>query len=255
MKKKVFKELLPMLLFVIPIAIIGGYFTGRYTLEHTTGDFLKLIMEQIPNQNAFYVITALQSLLYAVIATVIGYFMANRIGLVKPFKLEKRNLIKTVPIIVVLGIAFTCDYFVFGNIIPEVAADYQKGISISYFLSALTYGGVIEEILLRWFFMTLIAWVLVMIFAKRAEKENIPVWIYVIANVIAALVFAAGHLPATQLFFGRITPLILFRCFLLNGAFAIMFGRFYRKYGIHYAMLGHFGLHLISKSILMLVIR
>ncbi len=254
MKKKVFKELLPILLFVIPLAIIGGYFTGRYTLEHTTDVIMNIIMEQIPDESLFYVITTLQSLLYAIFATVIGYFLADRVSLVKPFKLEKSILMKTVPIIVVLGIVFTGDYFVFGNLIPEVAADYEKGISISYFISSLTYGGIVEEVLLRWFFMTFIAWVLVMIFAKKVDKASIPVWIFVIANVVAALVFAAGHLPATQMFFGTITPLILFRCFLLNGGFAIVFGRFYRKYGIQYAMLAHFGLHLISKTILLLVI-
>jgi hypothetical protein len=255
MKKKVLKKMLPMLLFVIPAAIIGGYFTGRYTLEHTTDVIMKIIMENVPNENLFYVITTLQSFLYAIFATVIGYFLADRVGLVKPFKLEKSILMKVVPIIVVLGIVFAGDYFVFGKLIPEVAADYEKGISISYFIASLTYGGVVEEVLLRWFFMTLIAWGLVMIFARKVEKESIPVWIFAVANVVAALVFAAGHLPATQMFFGTITPLILLRCFLLNGGFAIVFGRYYRKYGIQYAMLAHFGLHLISKTILLLVIK
>ena len=48
-----------------------------------------------------------------------------------------------------------------GRLIPEVAADYEKGISPAYFISSLTYGGVIEEVLLRWFFMGLIALILV----------------------------------------------------------------------------------------------
>ena len=79
-------------------------------------------------------------------------------------------------------------------------------------------------------------------------------YITVSANIIAAFVFSAGHLPATQMFFGRITGLILIRCFLLNGVFALFFGRWFRKYGIQYAMLGHFGIHLISKIILICVI-
>ncbi len=86
------------------------------------------------------------------------------------------------------------------------------------------------------------------------DKKEIPVWIFISANVIAALVFSAGHLPATQMFFGRITGLILFRCFMLNGSFALFFGRWFRKYGIQYAMLGHFGIHFISKMILICVL-
>ena len=89
---------------------------------------------------------------------------------------------------------------------------------------------------------------------RKTDKREIPDWIFITANVIAALVFSAGHLPATQMVFGRITGLILCRCFLLNGVFALFFGRWFRKYGIQYAMLGHFGLHLISKIILICVI-
>lgn len=56
------------------------------------------------------------------------------------------------------------------------------------------------------------------------------------ANIIAAFFFAAGHLPATITIFGKLTPLLLFRCFLLNGGFGLVFGWFYRRYGLIYAM-------------------
>ena len=49
--------------------------------------------------------------------------------------------------------------------------------------------------------------------------------------------------------FGALTPLILVRCFLLNGGFGLVFGRLYRKYGIQYAMLSHALLHIVSKLI------
>ena len=170
------------------------------------------------------------------------------------FRFDKTVLAKVCPVIVVLGLVFAADYFVMGRLIPEVAADYEKGISVAYFISSLTYGAVIEEILLRWFFMGLIALIMVMIFARKKDKKEIPVWIFITANVIAAIVFSAGHLPATQMFFGRITGLILFRCFMLNGLFALFFGRWFRKYGIQYAMLGHFEIHFISKIILICVL-
>ena len=47
--------------------------------------------------------------------------------------------------------------------------------------------------------MGFIALILVMIFARKTEKKEIPVWSFIAANVIAALVFSAGHLPATQM--------------------------------------------------------
>lgn len=194
-----------MILCVLPFAIVGGFFTGVYTLEHSTDDMTRMIYEQVQSPALFYIITTIQSVMYAVLATAAGYLLADRLGLIKSFRFQREILKKTVPVIILFGILFASDYFVFGHFIPEVAADYEKGISPAYFLCSLTYGGVIEEILLRWFFMSFIAWILV-------------------------------------------------RCFLLNGCFALLFGRYYRKYGIQYAMLGHFGLHLVSKLILIIFI-
>lgn len=248
------KAILRFLLCVLPIAIIGGYFTGIYALEHSTSEVTAQILAQIKSPTAFYMLTTLQSMIYVIIASVAGYFLADRIGLLKPFAFQKDILKKTVPVIILFGILFTADYFVIGPFIPEVAADYERGISAAYFIASLTYGGVVEEILMRWFFMSLIAWILVLIFARKTEKTELPDWIFIAANITAALLFAAGHLPATMAFFGRISPLILVRCFVLNGGFALIFGRFYRKYGIQYAMLAHFGLHLVSKLILLAVI-
>ena len=45
------------------------------------------------------------------------------------------------------------------------------------------------------------------IFFKKAEQ--VPARVLICANIIAALLFAAGHLPATVQMFGEITPLLL----------------------------------------------
>ncbi|MDD6442730.1 MAG: CPBP family glutamic-type intramembrane protease [bacterium] len=248
------KKALRTYLMIFPFAIIGGITVGMYTFEHSTPEVIEAAIEQLGSYQALIAVTMIQTLVYSLFGWVVGYFIVDRVGLIKPFRFDKEVLGKVWPVILVLALAFAADYFVMGRLIPEVAADYEKGISLAYFVSSLTYGGVIEEILLRWFFMGLIALILVMIFAKKKKKEEIPAWIFITANVIAAAVFAAGHLPATQMFFGRITGLILVRCFLLNGVFALFFGRWFRKYGIQYAMLGHFGIHLISKVILMCMI-
>ncbi|MBQ9079720.1 MAG: CPBP family intramembrane metalloprotease [Clostridia bacterium] len=116
-------------------------------------------------------------------------------------------------------------------------------------MASVLYGGIIEEVMMRLFFMSLITLVIWKLFFKKYDKENIPTSVFVIANVVAALAFAAGHLPATLVTFGELTPLILFRCFLFNGGFGLVFGWLYRKYGIVYAMAGHALFHIISKLI------
>lgn len=108
------------------------------------------------------------------------------------------------------------------------------------------YSGVIEEVMPRLFLMSLIAFVLHILFERG--KTQVSTWAIITANVISAMLFAAGHLPTTYLVLG-ITPLILVRCFLLNGGIGLLFGRLYRKYGIAFAMIAHAGCHIISKFI------
>ena len=128
---------------------------------------------------------------------------------------------------------------------------YAVKPTISYLLATVTYGAIIEEVMLRLFWMSLIAFVLHKLFGKKHDKPTVA--ILVVANVIAALGFAAGHLPATAQLLG-LTPMIIVRCFLLNGGLGLLFGWLYRKYGLRYSMLAHGGCHIVSKFIWILFI-
>ena len=86
---------------------------------------------------------------------------------------------------------------------------------------------------------------------KLFRKEGVATLIA--ANVICAILFAAGHLPATIMMIGA-TPMIIFRCFLLNGSLGLLFGYLYRKFGFRYAMIAHGGCHVVSKLIWILFI-
>ena len=121
-------------------------------------------------------------------------------------------------------------------------------------IASVLYGGIVEEVMLRLFFMSLIALIVWKLFYKKYDKENIPSSVFVIANIIAALLFAAAHLPATVVLSGGLTPWIVFRCFLLNGGFGLVFGWLYRKHGIAYAMLAHALFHIVSKMIWLIFI-
>ena len=102
---------------------------------------------------------------------------------------------------------------------------------------------------MRLFFMSLLVLVISKIF-YRNDKE-IPVIVYIIANIISALLFAAGHIPSTMTM-TSLTSVILVRCFLMNGGIGLTFGYLYRKYGIGYAMTAHGLAHLVS-DILMII--
>ena len=74
MKKflKVIKKPLRFILPFVPIAIVGGYFTGVYSWVELTDDLKSQIRAQIGNNvNLFYLITTLQTLIYTLIS---GFF-------------------------------------------------------------------------------------------------------------------------------------------------------------------------------------
>ena len=137
-------------LVILPFAISGGITVGIYMIEHSAPEIIEASVEQLGSEQALIAVSTMQSLIYSLFAWVVGYFIVDRLGLIKPFRFEAAVLKKVCPVIVALG-----------------------------------------------------------------------------------------------LFFAAV---------LLNGLFALVFGRWFRKYGIQYTMLGHFGIHLISKIILICVI-
>lgn len=246
------KELKKPLIFslvMLPIAAAGGYFITSYQIDMFDQTTIDQIISQVGSIGNLTIISVIQAVLYACVLGFLGYILSEKIGLMKPFRFEKTALIYTVVLSVLFGIVLSLDYWTFGSWIPglNVSETTATGLTLHGWLGAIFYGGVIEEVMMRLFCMSLLAWLGWKLFFRK--KEAVPDGAIIAANVIAALLFAAGHLPATISFFGAITPLLLIRCFLLNGGFGLFFGRVYRKYGIHYAMLAHAMLHIVSKTI------
>jgi hypothetical protein len=112
------------------------------------------------------------------------------------------------------------------------------------------YGGIDEELLLRLFLLSLLAWLISFVWHT---SEGLPtlgaLWL---ANVIAAVVFGLGHLPATAAIV-KLTPLLVVRAIVLNGIVGVAAGYLYWRYGLEAAMLAHFSadivIHVIGDSI------
>jgi len=100
---------------------------------------------------------------------------------------------------------------------------------------ALCYGGIVEEVLCRLFPIGALVWLL----ARGSGRVARP-WMYVLAIVLAALLFGAGHLPAAHAAGMLGTPLLVARIVLLNAAVGIVSGGLFWKYGLEHAMLAHF---------------
>ena len=183
-----------------------------------------------------------------VVLASIGIVLSKKIKLWKEFKLDKKAIFATA-IITVIGalILFPGDKLIFGSFNTWVYEQYTVKPTIYKMIGGLLVGGIIEEVMMRLFFMSLV----IFIISKILNKKEIPTLVFIISNILAALLFAAGHLPSTATM-TTLTPLIIIRCFLFNGGLGLAFGYLYRKYNIRYAMISHGLCHLIS-DILMLI--
>ncbi len=99
------------------------------------------------------------------------------------------------------------------------------------------YGGVVEEVLMRLFLMSVVAFILSKIFKLMSPVQNkLLMWS---AIVISAVVFGLGHLPVTAAI-TTITPLIVLRAIVLNGIGGLIFGWLYWRKGLEYSIVAHF---------------
>ena len=246
--KEFIKSYWKTVLFFTLIGLVGGYVVGLYLLESYPEDMVQEIYAQGLNDTLIAAVTAVQSAGYGLVLGAAGIWLGKKIGLWRDERTVTRTPLLWAAAVSVIGGLFLIlpDILYFGRHIPAIAESYAVKPTIPYLLAAVTYGAVIEEVMLRLFAMSLIAFLLWKVFARRQETPSVG--ILVAANVIAALLFAAGHLPANFAMIGT-TPLVIFRCFLLNGVFGLAFGALYRRYGLRYAMIAHGGCHIVSKLI------
>lgn len=247
--KKHFKTLV----FFGLAGLIGGFFVGVYQLDSYPEEIRQQILSQGLNEVTLGVVSALQAAGYGVFLGAIGIFLGERLSLYKgERRLELKPFFYTVIILIVGGLSMILfDVLWFGRVSAPIMESYSVKPTIPFMIASVVYGGVIEEVMLRLFMMTLVAFILHKIFGKGTDVPGVN--ILVVANVVSALLFAAGHLPTTAILFG-LTPLIVFRCFLLNGGIGLMFGWLYHRFGLRYSMIAHAGCHLVSKLIWILFI-
>ena len=246
--KRFIKNYWKILLFFALVGLIGGFFTGIYMLDSYPAEIRQQILEQGVNETLLGVVSAVQSAGYGLFLGAAGILLGKKVGLWKDERtLTRKPLVAALIVSVAGGLALILpDLLFFGKHVQAIMDSYSVKPTIPYLIAMVTYGGIIEEVMLRLFMMSLVAFILHRLFGKKTEKPSVG--ILITANVVAALLFAAGHLSTTAMVIG-LSPMTIFRCFLLNGGFGLLFGWLYRKYGLRYAMIAHAGCHVVSKLI------
>ena len=235
-----------------------------YTLELQSGILQDLDLP-IPLPLLITIQIVQNSVLFGVLIA-LGLFFANRIGLGLPM-LEARLRGETVadkvrailPVSIIVGavaslLIIGLELAFFQPALVRELGDSAEALNLQTsqpaawkgFLASF-YGGIVEEVLLRLFVMSLFAWI--GSFINKTTEGKPTSAVFWIANILASVLFGLGHLPATAMII-PLTPLVITRAIVLNGLAGIGFGWLYWKRGLESAMIAHFSADIVLHVLL-----
>lgn len=105
----------------------------------------------------------------------------------------------------------------------------------------LLYGGITEEILLRWGLLTLLVWVAWRVFQRGRHQPGAVC--FVGAILISSIVFGVGHLPVAVVIGGQLTLPVVLYVVTANSVFGLMAGYLYWRKGLEAAITAHMVAH------------
>lgn len=243
-------------------ALLGVVCITPYTLE-LSRDMLKKAQERMHRPP--WVLTLLQvvqGFVLMAVATGLGLLIAHHIGLGAPL-LEGLLAGKSVmtqaqaaiaPALILGAVSATVllllEITVFWPRLPQAMRTSFPIPALWKRFLACFYGGIDEELLCRLFLLSLLAWLIGLVWhVPDGKPAPGALWL---ANILAAVIFGLGHLPTTAALV-RLNPLLIVRAILLNGIVGVAFGYLFWQYGLEAAMLAHFTadivLHIVGDSI------
>ena len=144
----------------------------------------------------------------------------------------------------IAGVVILSSYLLFRPILPPVFVTRAERLNSSMpLLTRLLYGGITEELLLRWGLLTLLVWAAWRIFQRG---RGTPRAIYFVsAIVISSVVFGIGHLPIVPALEVDFTFTIVAFIVLANSLFGLIAGYLYWQKGLEAAIIAHMSTHIV----------
>jgi membrane protease YdiL (CAAX protease family) len=245
-------------------ATLGGIAILPYAFELQAD-----ALEQSPiPMNLLIPLQIVQNTIFFAVVIALGLAAANRTGLGLPILESKlaggpihAQLRSILPVSLLLGVVVSIviivlDLYIFSPALTAELGEQSSALGLQGAqpaawkgLLASLYGGINEEILLRLFMMSVLAWLGG--FIRKTPEGKPTTTILWIANILAAVLFGLGHLPATALLL-PLTTLVILRAILLNGIAGVAFGYLYARHGLESAMLAHFTADIVLHVLLAL---
>lgn len=234
---------------LLSLSLIGIVSVFPYILS-IQGEILNKIEQPI---EIIFLAQLIQGVILFSIIIFLGLFFTKKIGFQLPLleaiiaKKEYKKILKSI-----LGRSVLIGIVAAGAIFALDAFFTTQGVAISANhapvwkkILASFYGGIIEEILMRLFFMSFFIWL-----GMKILKQTQPTKIVILISIfLAAIIFGLGHLPVTASL-TEINSLVINRAILLNGIGGVLFGWLFWKKGLESAMIAHFTADIFLLTIL-----
>ncbi|MFB2706747.1 CPBP family intramembrane glutamic endopeptidase [Marinobacter shengliensis] len=197
--------------------------------------------------------TAAQSIVLVALASGLGTFLSAKVGLRAPVieALAKRGdcLSALAPQLIpgviggILGAAVIVGFYEFS---PRALAALQTTDSIPLAARVL-YGGITEEVLIRWGLMTTLVWLAWRVLQRgEGAPSSTVVWLGI---GISALLFGVSHVPSVVAAVGSVPLTIVAYITLGNALFGLVAGILFWRYGLEAAITAHVIAHVIAYAI------
>jgi hypothetical protein len=125
--------------------------------------------------------------------------------------------------------------------LPEEFLLAAKKLAMPWY-ARIFYGGITEEILLRWGLMSFLVWLCFKIIQRgKGDVHNSN---YFVGVIVAAFVFGLGHLPTAYALSSIVTQQLNAYIIIGNMSFGLIAGFLYWKHGLECAIFSHMVAHL-----------
>lgn len=208
---------------------------------------------------ALKVLSLIQPTVLVAVAVLVGVVLAPRVGLTAPVAeslaagrstvsaLRSQIGPQLIPGVVgalIGGVAILLTSAATKPFLPaETIALSEKLANVIPLPTRLLYGGVTEEVLMRWGLMTFFVWAVWRLFQRRHNRPTSVC--FVAAILLSAFIFGLGHLPVAITLLGQVTVALVLFVIIANSAFGMVTGFLYWKYGLESAIVAHMLGHVV----------
>jgi membrane protease YdiL (CAAX protease family) len=130
---------------------------------------------------------------------------------------------------------------VFSNYLPPEFIRAGEKLTLPWY-SKILYGGITEELFIRWGIMSFLVWVTYRMTQKKGA--DIRPHNYILAIIVSALIFGLGHLPTAFSLSPEITVPLVAYIIIGNASFGFIAGYLYWKRGLECAIGAHMIAHI-----------